>query len=44
MGKIKWLGLLLLLNNEIASWIVLAILGWAALVWFFKEVYRETGR
>lgn len=44
MGKIKYLGLLFLLNNEIVSWIVLAILAWAALIWFVKEVNRETGR
>lgn len=43
MKNIKWLAVLFLLNNEIVSWAVLAVLGIAGAVWFMKEVYRETG-
>lgn len=44
MKNIKWLAGLFLLNNEVVSWIVLTILAGAALVWFVKEVDRETSR
>ena len=43
MKNIKWLAALFLLNNEVVSWIVLAVLGIAGVVWFMREVYRETG-
>lgn len=43
MKNIKWLAVLFLLNNEIVSWAVLAVLAISGAVWFFKEVYRETG-
>ena len=40
MKSVKWLALLFLLNNEVVSWITLAVLTTAALVWFAKEVDR----
>lgn len=40
MKSVKWLALLFLLNNEVVSWITLAVLTAAALVWFGKEVDR----
>jgi hypothetical protein len=40
MKSVKWLALLFLLNNEVVSWITLAVLTAAALVWFAKEVDR----
>lgn len=44
MKSVKWLALLFLLNNEVVSWAVLAVLVIAAIVWFAKEVDREAGR
>lgn len=43
MKSVKWLALLFLLNNEIVSWLTLTVLVGACLVWFVKEVDRETG-
>ena len=40
MKSIKWVAVLFLLNNEVVSWITLAVLTAAALVWFAKEVDR----
>lgn len=44
MKSIKWLAVLFLLGNEVVSWITLAVLLVSALVWFAKEVDRETSR
>ena len=44
MKCVKWLALLFLLNNEVVSWITLAVLLVSAVVWFAKEVDRETSR
>ena len=44
MKSVKWLALLFLLNNEVVSWITLAVLVFAAVVWFAKEVDREASR
>lgn len=33
-----------LLGNEVVSWITLAVLAIAAIVWFAKEVDREASR
>lgn len=44
MKNIKWLAVLFLLGNEAVSWITLAVLAAAALVWFAKEVDREANR
>ena len=44
MKNIKWLAALLLLNNEVVSWIVITALAIAGLVWFVKEAANETIR
>ena len=44
MKSIKWLAVFFLLGNEVVSWIRLAVLVIAAIVWFAKEVDREAGR
>ena len=44
MKSVKWLAVLFLLNNEVVSWITLAVLAAAALLWFAKEVDRESSR
>ena len=44
MKSVKWLAVLFLLGNEVVSWITLAVLAAAALVWFVKEVDREASR
>lgn len=43
MKSVKWLALLFLLNNEVVSWLTLAVLVIAGVAWFMGEVYRETG-
>lgn len=44
MKNIKWLAVLFLLNNEVVSWITLAVLAVAYMVWFFKEADYESNR
>lgn len=44
MKSIKWLAVLFLLNNEVVSWITLAVLAVACMVWFFKEADYESNR
>lgn len=44
MKNIKWIATLFLLNNEIVSWLALIVLAVACVVWFAKEVDRETSR
>lgn len=44
MKSVKWLALLFLLNNEVVSWITLAVLVIAAVVWLGREVDREASR
>ena len=43
MKSIKWLAVLFLLGNEVVSWITLAVLIVACLVWFGKEADRAKG-
>lgn len=43
MKSIKWLAALFLLNNEVVSWITLAVLAVACMVWFAKEVDHAKG-
>ena len=44
MKGVKWLAVLFLLNNEVVSWITLAVLAVACMVWFFKEADYESNR
>lgn len=44
MKSVKWLALFFLFGNEIVSWITLAVLAAAFLVWFLKEADYEASR
>lgn len=44
MKKYLTISALFLLGNEVVSWITLAVLVIAAVVWFAKEVDREASR
>ncbi len=42
MKSVKWLAVLFLLNNEVVSWLTLAVLVVAGVWWFVKEAANET--
>ena len=44
MRKYLSIACVFLLNNEVLSWIALAVIAWMAIVDFAKEVDREAGR
>ena len=44
MKNIKWLAALFLLNNDVVSWLTLAVLVVAGVWWFIKGAANETIR